>query len=313
MKHILNFDNSIIYAIIDNTNNETYYGSTTNSLNSRMSQHKGQCKAYLDGKNVSYCTSFKIIENKNYTTSIVEKVKCNSKLELLKREAYYIQNNICVNRCLKQSVGGSLKIELTDNILMLYKDTFNNNIELQNHINFLKLFKTDKYITDNLKNDLICFKISLIREVEKMLKMEFMDVTFNSCQLNVIFDEKLFNTIKNTFQTKKQMPQTIKEYKYLYVMMLKNITDINFIESSRIKKRKATNFQEYVFSINEDIIEYHISIDKVKRNYDKDIIKKYNIIENMNDNNDIKTLILKDIEYLERKLTEANDRLKQFI
>ena len=93
-----------------------------------------------------------------------------------------------MNRCLKKSVGGSLKIELSENILKLYKDTFNNNIELQNHINLLKLFKIDEYINDHSKDDSICFKISLIRQVEKLLKLDFMDVTFNSCQLNVKFD-----------------------------------------------------------------------------------------------------------------------------
>ena len=63
---------------------------------------------------------------------------------MLKREAYYIQNNKCVNRCLKKSVGGSLKIELSENILKLYKNTLNNKIEFQHHITFLKLFKTDE-------------------------------------------------------------------------------------------------------------------------------------------------------------------------
>ena len=129
----------------------------------------------------------------------------------------------------------------------------------------MKLFKTDEYINDHSKDDSICFKISLIRQVEKLLKLDFMDVTFNSCQLKIKLDENLFDTIKCTFQSKKQMPQTIKEYKYLYVMMLKNVTDIKFIESNRVKRRKASNFQEYIFSIDEDVIKYHISIDKIKR------------------------------------------------
>jgi hypothetical protein len=93
-------------------------------------------------------------------------------------------------------------------------------------------------------------------------------------------------------------------------MMLKNISDINFITQKQSTSQKDRNM---IYSINEDIIEYHISIDKVKRSYRKDIIKKYKIIENQNDNNDMKNLIIKDIEYLERKLKEATDRLKQFI
>ncbi len=82
MKQILNFGDAIIYSIVDNNSKNTYYGSTTNGLNSRISQHKGNCKAYINGKKgVSYCTSFRIIENKNFTASIVEKGNCNSKIE----------------------------------------------------------------------------------------------------------------------------------------------------------------------------------------------------------------------------------------
>ena len=77
-----------------------YIISLKYGLNYRVSQHKGNYKAYLVGK-IHYCTSFQIIKSNNFTVSIIEKVKCNSKLELLKREAYYIQNNKCVNRCLK--------------------------------------------------------------------------------------------------------------------------------------------------------------------------------------------------------------------
>jgi len=105
-------------------------------------------------------------------------------------------------------------------------------------------------------------------------------------------------------QTKTQMPQTIKEYKYLYVMMLKNITDIKFIEQKQNTSRKDRN---YMFSIDEDVIKYHISIDKIKRNYRKDIIKKYKIIDNESYDNDMKNLIIKDIEYLQRKLKEENE------
>jgi hypothetical protein len=111
---------------------------------------------------------------------------------------------------LKKSVGGCLKTELTEYTLNLYKDIFNNNIELQNHINFLKIFKTDNYINDNLRDDPICFKISLIRKVEKLLKLDFMDVTFNSCQLNVSLNGNLFDSIKSTFQTKNNCHKVLR-------------------------------------------------------------------------------------------------------
>jgi len=63
-------------------------------------------------------------------------------------------------------------------------------------MNFLKLFKTDEYINGHSITDTICFKISLIRQVEKILKLEFMDEIFNSYQLNISLDVNLFDTIK---------------------------------------------------------------------------------------------------------------------
>jgi hypothetical protein len=68
-----------------------------------------------------------------------------------------------------------------------------------------------------------------------------MDVTFNSYQLNISLDVNLFEIIKSTFQTKKQLPQTIKELKFLYLMMLKNITNVKFITSTRIKTTRCKN------------------------------------------------------------------------
>jgi hypothetical protein len=64
-----------------------------------------------------------------------------------------------------------------------------------------------------------------------------------------------------------------------------------------------------MFPVDEDIINYHILTDKIKRNYHKNkgIIKKYKIIDNESYDNDMKNLIIKDIEYLQRKLKEENE------
>jgi len=80
-----------IYKIVDNTNNNVYYGSTTDTLSRRLSKHK------YDSKIRSSCRSLLIIKNGNYDIILIENYPCESKEQLETRERYYIENNECVN------------------------------------------------------------------------------------------------------------------------------------------------------------------------------------------------------------------------
>jgi hypothetical protein len=84
-----------IYKIIDNTNGNVYIGSTTKTLNQRLSQHKCDYKNYLNGR--CYRTSFEIIKNNDYRIELIKYVIYKDKIELHQRERYYIENDICVN------------------------------------------------------------------------------------------------------------------------------------------------------------------------------------------------------------------------
>ena len=86
-----------IYKIFDNTNNNVYYGSTIQKLSIRLSGHRRSYKDYLIGKS-RFTTSFKIIENGDYTISLVETIEYNDKIELTARERFYIENYDCVNK-----------------------------------------------------------------------------------------------------------------------------------------------------------------------------------------------------------------------
>ena len=86
------YSKSVIYKIYDNTNGDTYYGSTCNELRYRMQGHK------KDAKRNHRCKSIKIILNDDYTYSVVEKFPCETKQELHVRERWYIENNPCINK-----------------------------------------------------------------------------------------------------------------------------------------------------------------------------------------------------------------------
>ena len=92
---MVNYQNSIIYRIYDNTNGDVYYGSTANVLRFRIAKHKSDAKS--DSKN-KICKSKSIMLNDDFIYSEVQKYPCNSKKELHIRERYYIENFTCVNK-----------------------------------------------------------------------------------------------------------------------------------------------------------------------------------------------------------------------
>jgi hypothetical protein len=87
----------IIYKIVCNETGEVYYGSTTRTLNRRMSGHKSDCKQWKEGK-CGFTTSFNIIDRGNYSYSLIETVECEEKKQLEARERFYIENNECINK-----------------------------------------------------------------------------------------------------------------------------------------------------------------------------------------------------------------------
>ena len=93
------YSNSIVYKITNNLYNETYYGSTIQTLKDRIKEHKRHFNRFLDDK-TNWCQSYQIIMDGNYKVEKVEDFPCNSLRELLQREDYYILNydNINQNR-----------------------------------------------------------------------------------------------------------------------------------------------------------------------------------------------------------------------
>ncbi len=88
-----------VYKIFDNTNSNAYYGSTKQALSKRMANHKSNYKLWCAGKK-NNATAYDIIKNGDYDISLVEIVNFEDKIELHRRERFYIENNVCVNKCI---------------------------------------------------------------------------------------------------------------------------------------------------------------------------------------------------------------------
>ena len=117
-KKIKTYENAKIYRIVDNTNGNQYIGSTCKTLSARLSKHKTDYKNHLIGKQ-AYITSYKILENNNFDIVLIENIEnCKSKEELHKRERFYIDSMVCVNKVIPTRTHKEYKEDHKD----FYKD-----------------------------------------------------------------------------------------------------------------------------------------------------------------------------------------------
>jgi hypothetical protein len=98
-KAVTDYSEGKIYKIVCNVTNEQYIGSTKEKyLSRRLQRHKHHYTECLIGKKRGKMSSFSIIQRGNFDIILIEKYPCDSKLDLEKRERYYIENNDCVNK-----------------------------------------------------------------------------------------------------------------------------------------------------------------------------------------------------------------------
>ena len=95
---MVNYNNGKIYKIVCDTTGLMYVGSTTKKyLSQRLDEHRRKYKYWKNGK-TNYVTSFKVLENKNYTIVLLEPFNCETKDQLVARERFYIDSLVCVNK-----------------------------------------------------------------------------------------------------------------------------------------------------------------------------------------------------------------------
>mgnify|MGYP003625708068 CR=1 FL=1 len=94
-----NYKNGTIYKLVDNTNGETYIGSTTQTLARRRQKHISDSKNYgkiINNRVVKY-SSHPIIMNRDYKIILIEYYPCNTKDELRMKEQEWIDKTECIN------------------------------------------------------------------------------------------------------------------------------------------------------------------------------------------------------------------------
>jgi hypothetical protein len=118
------------------------------------------------------------------------------------------------------------------------------------------------------------YKVFLIRKVEKLFNIEFLGVGFIAdTDVKILFVKKLFQSIKQSFGTKKELPVDMKQLKELYIMMLKSVTSIKFIDRN-LKRDAIDNTKRYYeYSLNIDVIKYHNELLNFKTQDKKEFCK----------------------------------------
>ena len=80
-----------IYKITSNETDKVYIGSTTQTLNKRLSTHKGDYKCYLNNNNLANVTSFEIVKYDDAKIELLIEKTFSSKEEMRRLEGCYIQ------------------------------------------------------------------------------------------------------------------------------------------------------------------------------------------------------------------------------
>jgi len=111
------YANGKIYKIVGE-DGSVYFGSTTQCLKLRMGQHR-----YNKGTTAHQ----KIISQMDWNMILVENYPCESKKELLDREATYIRENPCVNR----EIPGRTGKEYYENNRNILKKYYEENCEVR--------------------------------------------------------------------------------------------------------------------------------------------------------------------------------------
>jgi hypothetical protein len=120
---MVNYQNGKIYKIESLIGGCIYVGSTCQKLSSRMAGHRRDSKKRKD------CSSLEVFKYPDVKILLILNYPCNSKEELLSKEAEYIRQLDCVN---KRIPGRTVKKYYEDNkeiILKKHKEYRDNNKE----------------------------------------------------------------------------------------------------------------------------------------------------------------------------------------
>ena len=178
--------------------------------------------------------------------------------------------------------------ESTDKaILEEFKDIIINKFETENHLNIIRMLKSERYINDKIllqkENSFNIAslgssynKIKLLLQLEKDMRLERLEINYENVEYFEI-TEKRYTLFKKVFRITKPKPTTKLLLFQLYIALLKNIASNDIIITTRIGQKVKTT----IYKLNDECIMRHIKLNKIKntnyKDYDITFIKLFQL------------------------------------
>lgn len=184
-----------------------------------------------------------------------------------------------------------LQIPKDNETLEKYKNEIMDKYVLQDHLNIIRLLKTDDYIKGKLiaakessydiKNmTMIYSKVKAIRDLEKKYNIEPLQVDYTMTG-DINMDDNEYRYIRNVFRITRDKPKTYNELRSIYISMIRNITTGDLLKSERIKSRKEGKRDFMTYNLDNDYIQYHLELNKFYNtdctHFHDSFVTKYNI------------------------------------
>jgi hypothetical protein len=182
-----------------------------------------------------------------------------------------------------------LQIPKDNETLEKYKNEIMDKYVLQDHLNIIRLLKTDDYIKGKLiaakessydiKNmTMIYSKVKAIRDLEKKYKIQPLEVDYTMFG-DINMDDNEYRYIRNVFRITRDKPKTYNELRSIYISMIRNITTGDLITGKQSMKKETR--KQMLYSIDEKTIQHHLELNKFYNtdctHFDDSFVTKYNI------------------------------------
>jgi len=166
-----------------------YIGSTTLSLNQRLSSHRSMAKRYLDGRKNIYITSIEIVKHPSCKIELLEELEFENRKDLNKRERFYIEQEKqdCINlnvpsRNIKEYYKDNKEnyknyyIKNKDYLQKKYQDNKENYLAYQKQYRLENQDKIKKYRDDYFNREKMKIYQEAYREKKRLEKTKTLDV-----------------------------------------------------------------------------------------------------------------------------------------
>jgi hypothetical protein len=240
-----------------------------------------------------------IKKNWNEFTKEKNDIKYNNYIDGIIKGDIDIDTNKTIKSRLKYlgliQVDENDKLKKINNRIRHFEDISKDAHAVNTHNNIIRCLKNssaihyktfDRYVNnyDEKNINMQYTKINIVKQLEKEINeniFEAVDIKETDFKLEVDINQDMIDLINKNFNMKKKVPTNMASLKLIYIGLLKHICGHDFINSTRKTCRNEFGKKTFIYTINDDCVNYHLSLliirDPYITNIRDDIIKKYNI------------------------------------